>query len=157
MKKVIIYSLMLSLSIPLMAQKDEKANKGLGNQVKELSKEASEKKGIGHEVKEIAIEHGKENKEKKEIKNTKEYKYRTITGKITKIDEATKTFTVESVKKKGEVISFTYSDFKEIDISKLKLGDNVKIKYEGVETPKIKKFMLIEKPFKEKEEKKEHK
>lgn len=143
MKKVIIYILMLCLSIPLMAQKDKKTSKGIGNEVREMAKEASEKKGIGGEVREIAKERNEENKE---IKNTK--KYRTITGKIIKIDEEAKTFTVESVKKKGEVMSFTYLDFKEIDISKLKLGETVKIKYEGTENPQIKKFMLIEKPVK---------
>jgi hypothetical protein len=89
-------------------------------------------------------------------KNTEEKKLHTLTGVIKNVDLEKKMMTVESIKFKGEVMSFSYEGIKVkdadkmIDASSLKVGDKVKIKYSGdIKNPKIEKMMII------KEEKKD--
>ncbi len=93
------------------------------------------------------------NKEKTEIQEStekKEIKLHTMTGIITSINKEKKTITVTSIRKKGEIINFSYDGVKfkdknnEIEGDLLKVGDKVKIKYEMKnQSPLIKKAMII--------------
>ena len=95
------------------------------------------------EKKEVKTETKKEMKEEA-------VKLLTLTGVVKNVDPEKKTMTVDSVKKKGESITFSFEGLKVkdgknmIDASSLKAGDKVKIKYSGdINTPKIEKMMIL--------------
>jgi len=81
----------------------------------------------------------------------KEQKKHTMTGIIKAIDSDKKTITLESTKKKGMTLTFSYDAIvikygkKEVDISDLKIGDRLKITYTGdINTnPQIEKISLL--------------
>ena len=74
-----------------------------------------------------------------------------MTGIIKAIDSDKKTITLESTKKKGMTLTFSYDAIvikygkKEVDISDLKIGDRLKITYTGdINTnPQIEKISLL--------------
>lgn len=101
---------------------------------------------------------------KEEVKEKSMEKLHTLTGVVKSVDVEKKTITVDSVKKKGETMTFGYEGLKlkdgkdTIDASSLKPGDRIKIKYSGdITNPKIEKIMKIKEEMKEKMEKKEEK
>ncbi len=106
---------------------------------------------------------GKVKKSGMEIKKEEvKQKLHTITGVVKAVDTEKKTITVDSVKKKGESMTFGYKGLKlmddknMIDASSLKAGDKVKIKYSGdITAPKIEKMMKWKEEMKGKMDKKE--
>ncbi|MGC8727716.1 MAG: hypothetical protein ACP5SD_00470 [Elusimicrobiales bacterium] len=99
---------------------------------------------------------------KEEVKEKSMEKLHTLTGVVKSVDVEKKTITVDSVKKKGETMTFGYEGLKlkdgkdMIDASSLKVGDKIKIRYTGdITAPKIEKMMMWKEEIKGKLDKKE--
>jgi len=125
---------------------------GAQTPAQELNNTGKVKKTMMEEKKEVKTE------AKKEVE-----KLFTLTGIVKNIDTEKKTMTVDSVKKKGESMTFSFEGLKVkdgkklIDASSLKVGDKVKIRYSGdINSPKIEKMMILKEEKKvEKKEKAE--
>lgn len=88
--------------------------------------------------------------EKEKAENQIIEKMNTLTGVVKSVDIEKKLITVDSIKIKGESITFNFQDIKVkdgesvIDASSLKPGDKIKIKYKGdIKSPQIEKIMKI--------------
>ncbi|MEF3280271.1 MAG: hypothetical protein K6357_04825 [Elusimicrobiota bacterium] len=129
------------------AVEPKKGNEEIKNPTVEIKKESGE-------IKKSAVESIKEVKEKK---GTIKAKLKTLTGIIKSIDTEKKIIIVDSIKKKGESMTFSYEGLKVkdgknyIDASQLKSGDRIKMEYEGeITSPTIKNIMLIKEKVVEK-------